>query len=403
MLAEERCALPRRMRVTSLDHPIVAELRDERHASVLAGAHPAVTFAGALPPPVTGMTAMTLVIVEALVRRGPVRLYNWSRGKPLQGWRWKLARTWGAIKTMFGLLASGAARGGTFYYPVSRGRGLNYDLVLVGLARTLGYRVVLHHHSYSYINHRDWRAGRLARLAHAHAVHCELMRRDFLRQYDTQAEFWIVPPTIVSQQMTPLPATPRTAFALGFLSNVMLEKGIDEAIQTFERLAGQGRDVRLIVAGPCKGRVERELVDAAVTRWPGRVEYRGPVYGNDKARFFADVDVLLFPTRYKTESWGIVLTEALNAGCPVIARSRGCVSWIVDEACGLAVPPGADFLEPAAALIGRWMDSPEELAAARRAARRRSAELQANADRELPEFVERFFAGAGAGGATDGS
>ena len=139
----------------------------------------------------------------------------------------------------------------------------------------------------------------------------------------------------------------------------MLAKGIDETIWTFERLAQQGRDVRLIIAGPCKGRAEQELIDASVAKWPERVDYRGAVYGAAKAQFFADVDALIFPTRYATESWGIVVTEALAAGVPVIARSRGCMPWIVDGQCGLVVARDAEFVAPAAELVGAWIDSPE--------------------------------------------
>lgn len=377
--------------MTFLESPPTSAASPQDDAAARASEQ-VVTFAGALPPPVSGMTAMTEVIVNALRERGTVHCINWSRGRVLRGWKWRAARGWGAIRTLAELLRRGKATNGTFYYPMSRGVGLNYDLPIVALARRRGYRVVLHHHSYSYIDRYDWRAARLARLAHVHAVHCELMREHFLAQYDCDAEFWIVPPTIVSQQMTPLPRTPRTSFVAGFFSTILMKKGIDEAIATFERVAAAGRDVRMIVAGPCKGSAERQLIDAAVARWPDRMEYRGPVYGAAKAQYFADIDVLLFPTRYPAESWGIVLTEALQASCPVMTRSRGCIPWIVDAECGLAVDPDQDFITPAAELIGRWMDSPPAFAAAQAAARRRSQELEADADRELPEFINRFFA-----------
>src|SRR5688500_2929671 len=86
-----------------------------------------VVFIGALPPPLTSMTAMTAVIVDALQQQGPIDCYNWSRGTPLKGWRWKAARGWGALKSLAGLAYRGPARGATLYYPVSSGVGLYID------------------------------------------------------------------------------------------------------------------------------------------------------------------------------------------------------------------------------------------------------------------------------------
>jgi len=352
-----------------------------------------VTFVGALPPPVTGMTAMTAVIVDELARHTRVRRFNWSRGKPLSGWRWKVARGWGAFKSFFRLIAGGRAPGSTLYYPVSRRGGMYYDIMIASLARLLKYRLVLHHHSYTYIDRYDWRAALLDRLANAHAVHCELMKQDFLRKYNSTTEFLYVPPTIVSQQLETLPTPQRNTFNLGFLSFLMMDKGLDEVIVTFERLAEQGRNVRLILAGPCKGAKERHLIEATVAKWPGRVDYRGPVYGRDKAQFFADIDAFLFPTRYAAESWGIVLTEALAAGRPVAARSRACVRWIVNEDCGVVVDPQADYVAAAVALISTWIDSPATYQRACDAARRRSDQLQDDAERQFPEFVRRLADG----------
>lgn len=350
-----------------------------------------VTFVGALPPPVTGMTAMTAVIVDALDKQTNVRRFDWSRGKPLAGWRWKIARAWGACKSLFGLLVGGRTSGNTLYYPVSSDGGLYYDVAIAAMARLLGYRLVLHHHTYTYIDRRDWRAAILDRFASAHAVHCEPMRQDYLRQYATKAPFFFVPPTIVAQQLESAAPSPRTGFTLGFLSRLMLDKGLDEVIAVFERLAQEGRDVRLVLAGPYHSPVERKLVDDALARWPDRIEYRGPVYGQAKAQFFADIDAFLFPTRYKAESWGIVLTEALAAGLPVIARSRACVRWIVQGDCGIVVEPQDDYVSAAAELISTWIDSPAAYQLARDAAERRSVELHLDAERQLPEFVHQVI------------
>jgi glycosyltransferase involved in cell wall biosynthesis len=214
------------------------------------------------------------------------------------------------------------------------------------------------------------------------------MKQHFRERYNCRAGFLQVPPTIVSQQLGAAVGQPRKAFTVGFLSNLTIAKGLDDAIGVLERLAVSSRPVRLILAGPCMAAEEQAIVDNALARWPDLIEYRGPVFGSDKAQFFADIDAFLFPTRYANESWGIVLTEALSAGCPVIARSRGCVRWIVQHGCGLVVDRDGDFVGEAARQIAAWMDSPADFQAARAAATQRAAEMNKDAARELSEFVE---------------
>jgi glycosyltransferase involved in cell wall biosynthesis len=365
--------------------------RDASKADTCHGV-PEVTFIGALPPPVTGMTAMTQVVVEALERVAIVRRFNWSRGKPIRGWRWRLARVWGAAKALMGLLVSGPARGQKLYYAVSSSAGLYYDLLIIGLARALGYRAVLHHHNYSYINRRDWRVALLDRLISgtgAHAVHCTLMEADFIRTYRSRAKFLFVPPTIVSQGQASAEPRLHGDFTLGFLSTLSLAKGIDDVLATFELLASAGRAVRLVLAGPCHGKAEQALIQAALARWPLRVEYRGPVYGRDKAEFYAALDAFIFPTR--NESWGIVLTEAFEVGCPAIARSCGCIPWVVSSDCGLTIDPAENFPQKAVERLNQWIDDSQAYGLARTAAKRRSEELNQEAAQQLPEFVDQLL------------
>ena len=357
-----------------------------------------VTFVGPLPPPVTGMTAMTEHVVEALRKQGPVTCFNWSRDKPLKGIRWKLARAWGVCKSLWGLLVRGRRQGDALYYPANSGWGMIYDMAIVSLARIMGYRVVLHHHVYSYLDQYDRRMALLNRLlgdSGAHVVHCEKMRRDFLSQYKTNAEFLFVPPTIVScsqekKQPTRNAHAANSPFVLGFLSNLTLVKGLKEVLETFEALVSRGCPVRLVLAGPCMQKEALRLIEQAKKRWPELVEYRGPVYGEQKALFFSEIDTFLFPTQYKNESWGIVLTESLAVGRPVIAYDRGCISHIVRGGCGLVVPKNDHFALAASEQIELWVANPGLYLQARQQAFQRNEELESEAEEQLTAFVREI-------------
>jgi len=351
------------------------------------------TFIGPLPPPVTGMTAMSRAIVEEVEKLGPIDCYNWSRQKHLKGIRWKMARAWGVLRSCVSLLAKGLRTGEILYYPANSSWGMIYDVFILGLARILGYRIVLHHHAYTYFDCYDWRMALVNRIVGprgAHVVHCEKMKRDFLAHYPTEARFLFVPPTIVSLgdpigSPRPFPVTRK--FTLGFLSNLTFAKGLLDVLETFERLRAAGYDVRLILAGPCQVDNIQTMVDNLLTKWGDGVEYRGPVYGEEKKKFYQDIDVFIFPT--KTESWGIVLTEALSAGCPVIVNDRGCVSYVIQGGCGVVVPRGEDFVATAIDRVRRWMENPSSYEEMSVQAVQRIKELNTEAAEQLPEFVRR--------------
>ena len=229
-----------------------------------------------------------------------------------------------------------------------------------------------------------------------HAVHCQKMADDFQRQYASEAPFLIVPPTIVSHNQAKATAVVDQAFdgqrplVIGFLSNLTLAKGLATVLAVFEELLRVGANVRLVLAGPCLQSEARALVDGALANWGEQIDYRGPVYQEEKSRFFADIDAFVFPTQYKNESWGIVLTEAMASGVPVIANDRGCVSHIVQNGCGRVVAGDEQFVPVAVELIQQWMDEPALLAQASRRAIQRTAELEQAAAEELPVFINQL-------------
>lgn len=350
-----------------------------------------VTFIGSLPPPFSGRTVMTQVVVDSLRNNGPIRCYDWSLGKPLQGVKLKLVRLWGATISILKVLFGSKHEKEVIYYPVSSDWGQLFDISIVVAARLRGYQTVLHHHVYSYIDKYDWRMAMTNRMlgkSGAHVVHCELMKQDLQARYSTEAQFLIVPPTIVSQEQNVTSRSTHEMFTLGFMSNLTIEKGLGHAIDTFEQLTESGYEVALVLAGPCKGRAEQSLIDRALAKWPQRIEYRGAVYEEAKKQFFADIDVFLFPTEYANESWGIVLTEALVTKCPVITYSRGCIPWIVQGGCGLVIEPEASFVELASELISRWIDDSEEHQRVCQLAGDRAELLNQESKRQFKTFLE---------------
>jgi glycosyltransferase involved in cell wall biosynthesis len=121
------------------------------------------------------------------------------------------------------------------------------------------------------------------------------------------------------------------------------------------------------------GSLDRDPVYAAAVRRRanGRVEFTGPRTGSELDRTYAAADLLVLPSH--AETYGMVITEALARGVPVIATDVGGVSEALGDG-GLLVPAG-----DAAALgtaLQRWLGDAELRGRLRRAARERRASLR---------------------------
>jgi glycosyltransferase involved in cell wall biosynthesis len=346
----------------------------------------------ALPPPVTGLTVLTEKVVERLRRSGEVCCYDWSPKKLPRGWRFRAVRGWRVIRSMVKLLAAGRARNGRLYVAANSRDGLWLTMILSMLGRWLGHEVFLHHHSYLYIDRFDRRMNLICWWLGDRSVHvvaCEQMERDFHRRYPAATRFVHVNPSLLTGPIGQSRAEPRKPFTLGHLGNLSRAKGIDIVLDTFRQIHRERGDVRLKLAGPFYPGEARRLVTAARAALPGMVEWMGPVFGEEKWKFYREIDCFLFPTR--SESWGIVLNEAMASGVPVIAADRGCIRTVVGKRAGIVIHPNDDFAKRATDQVVRWISNPEEYRAASEAARQRAIDLQHEADETLEQFVDQVF------------
>jgi glycosyltransferase involved in cell wall biosynthesis len=126
----------------------------------------------------------------------------------------------------------------------------------------------------------------------------------------------------------------------------------------------------------CAGSLDRDRAFADGVRRRARalgdrLRFAGPLTGADLDRAYAGADLLVLPSR--AETYGMVVTEALSRGIPVLASDAGGVREALGDGAGLLVPPG----EPAAlgAALRSWLGDPALRARLRRAARERRESL----------------------------
>lgn len=86
---------------------------------------------------------------------------------------------------------------------------------------------------------------------------------------------------------------------------------------------------------------------------------------------YHDADLFVLPSHY--EGYGMVITEALARGLPIIATTGGALDHTLPREAALAVPPGdASALSEA---LRRWFDDPDLRQRLRAGARQARAEL----------------------------
>ena len=168
-----------------------------------------------------------------------------------------------------------------------------------------------------------------------------------------------------------------TAGALLSVAAVIPGKGHDVLLDALAMLDG------LRWRCLCVGSVERDAAFAETLRrrvvdggMDDRVRFSGPQTEDDLARSYGAADVLVVPSR--AESYGMVVTEALARGLPIIAAEVGGVPEALGHGAdgtrpGLLVPP-----EDPAALrdaLRAWLQDHDLRRRLRRAARERRTSL----------------------------
>lgn len=281
----------------------------------------------AFPPPVMGASTMSLRIADRLARNtAVVRADVGSR--PSGKARYHLVRMWRHISAAVRVFRS-RSQCGTAYFSLPAGWALLYLPVVVGVARAARYRIVLHHHSFRYLDKRSLPLRLVlgvAGPAQTHLVLCQRMgdalrdRYPSVRRVSLLSNAWAIESPACAEDVRD--TGPLT---IGHLSNLTIDKGLDTVIAAHREMIGDGLDVVLRLAGPFANDVAAEMVGAAVAANRGRVVHVGPLDEVERARFLASVDVFVFPTRYANEAEPLVVDEALAAGCSVVVTRRGCL------------------------------------------------------------------------------
>ena len=125
-------------------------------------------------------------------------------------------------------------------------------------------------------------------------------------------------------------------------SNIIFSKGIFDAMESFEILAKKGINIQLNIVGTFAGddylnesEVKSKFFDKLneLQNKGLEINYLGVQSQNNLKDLYLSSDLCVFPSFYKTESFGLVIVEAMAMGAVVIARKIPFIEEVTDGSC----------------------------------------------------------------------
>lgn len=284
-------------------------------------------FIGYFPPPVDGLAIVNSHLCE-IFRKNSVSFKCLSLTPKIKMVRlllnfYKIVLSFLSFFYLIILRVNGYK---SLFLPVDAKTGMIYNIAITIFAKWMKMKVILHHHSYLYIDKKSRLANYLFSLLDENDCNIVLsidMENKISALYECKAHFFELPnvcyfPSQPIQKRCVKDVRSDT-IRVGYIGRISEKKGV----QVLFDLASE-KCIQLTVAGiPEMSKKSSskffKLVDEK------RINYLGPVFGEDKEAFFSSIDLLILPS--KTETQPLVLFECIARGLPFVSTDKGTIKY----------------------------------------------------------------------------
>jgi len=290
------------------------------------------------PPPLNGMSQVNQFMTDLFIAEGAKistvntsPIYKYSGVNSAFGLTVRFLHRISCIFRIFILLC--CDRSPVVYRAINGGKGQVYDVFYLLLSRIFRRKVFVHHHCYAYISKKSYLFALLVFVSGSNVRHIVLGNR----MKDGLSQLYNIPPEQVSvisnlsffTDLEMNAVSESKILMLGHLANLCVEKGVGTFIELCRNLSERNIPFKAQIAGPFADKISEQLVVNAVSELK-QLDYIGPVYGNDKEKFFSALDLFVFPSQYNNEAEPLVLYEAAQTGTYLVASDVGCIPDVLD-------------------------------------------------------------------------
>ena len=314
-----------------------------------------IIVVGQTPPPFGGQGIMIAKMLEADYGEG-IRLHHvrmvFSRDMDEIG-KFRPRKLVELCRVIFRIVEARLRTGASilYYPPAGPNRAAIYrDLAILLATRWLFRRTIFHFHaggvssSYRTASPLLKLLMRMAYFQSDIAIRLSELAPDDGEAFQARKEY-IVPNGIEDNahlyQEGDKQRVDRNSAVVLFVGVLNESKGVMTLLAACRWLAAEGLNFRVKLMGRFESDRFEKRMQGAIVEY-GLEDYvmcLGVLTGTRKWEEFASADTLCFPTYFESETFGVVLLEAMSFGLPIVAtRWRGIPSVVEDRVTGFLVP-----------------------------------------------------------------
>lgn len=225
-----------------------------------------------------------------------------------------------------------------YYTPTADGYGIYRDMLVVGLLKLFGQKVVLHMHNKGVKQYAaDHRLARFAYRRIFKNVKVILLAEvlyDDVKQYVRREDVFICPNGIPETlDHEPQAERHNEVPHLLFLSNLLKSKGVLVLLDALKILKDKGYSFVCDFVGGETAEIDAERFSKEVEKRELNqlAIYRGKKYGDEKEEYFEKSDIFVFPTYFHNETFGLVNLEAMEHKLPIVSTDEGGIRDVVKD------------------------------------------------------------------------
>lgn len=219
------------------------------------------------------------------------------------------------------------ACGGAFYK----------DFIVVQMLKRMGCKVVVHYHNKGVAIRQDRCPDSLLYRKFFNGIKVMLLAEALyhdVAKYVSRDDIYICPNGIPEMLDVEFVTTRQNNVPhILFLSNLIVSKGVLVLLDALKELRQRGREFQCCLVGGETLELDGDGLNTYLTGsgLNDCVKYEGRKYGDEKAEYFENADIFVFPTFYHNECFPLVCLEAMEWKLPVVSTDEGGIPDVVKD------------------------------------------------------------------------